>query len=1128
MVAGISLGQRAGRWNSSQSPVPRAEDFVGRLMRLFHQFFPLAAFLSSLAALSGCGGGSSALVQPPPPPVPDFSIDLSANSVSVSQGATSPSLNLSVNSVNGFSGSVRITLGALPSGVTSNPASPFTVAAGTSTPVFFGAAANAATGSFNVSARGTSGDLSHSASLTLTVQGAVASALPRTSYARTDSTSAADAPFGEPHHRHIAYDASNKHVFVANRAMNRVEVFSSSDQTRVTQISVPGASSADLSADGATVWIGTPLRQIVALDTATLHLKARYVLSGLTPLPNTIFDRPVEVLSLANGKSMVRLRQPVSSEALLALWDPAANALTNLTSTAPALFQQGVGVLARSGDHSKVLAAANDASGEVAVFDGGGNVVAGPVTLGIGLTSRVAANSDGSRFAVVFASGENTQVLLLDASLNQTSLYTAATVHGITFSRDGKSLFVSESSSTASFITILDSQTAQPLGRVPDAGIQGVSSEIEESAESRLLFGLSNRGVSFVDASAPTALLSNAPILAAAPSLQPSEGPSTGGTSIVLAGRNFSNSAQLKLGTQLATNATVTGSTQIQASSPPSVSNGAVNVTAYFDNGWLAVSPDAFSYGPQILQVLPNAGANSGGDAVQIYGYGFGNDATKISVKIGGGNATVQKVENAGTVAASLGLDATYPFSLERITLQTPPGSSGKADVVIAAPAGSATAGRAFQYLQSVQTFSKPAFNRFVFYDQQRQRLYLTNIDHVDVFDLQQKGVVLQLFPPGGPLPSTGLRGLALTPDGSQLVVADFGAQNVYLLDPVKGTGVTVSVGGVPGFTNSGPARVAATSTQKVFVGLSGEGGSSGACSTCLAQMDLKANPPTIQPAPQQEVSSLTGAPLIQGNAAGDHVFLAFGAAPGGPLAVWNASAPDQLVTSMANASTSDLGAAADGNMFALQANGTTEIHAADLSLGAVPTAAELAQIPGRTFVPGLTLHPSGALIYQPFLTGAPGSAGAKGGVDILDAHSGALRLRIFLPQQFMTDIDGLHGSFLATDENGQRLFAITSSDGTAQNASLTVVQLAAVPLGIGTISPVSVPASGGTTLNIRGSGFQSATTVSINGKTASVTFKDINTLSFVTPNLTLGPQRITITNPDGETTSLDAAIAAN
>jgi hypothetical protein len=57
-----------------------------------------------------------------------------------------------------------------------------------------------------------------------------------------------------------------------------------------------------------------------------------------------------------------------------------------------------------------------------------------------------------------------------------------------------------------------------------------------------------------------------------------------------------------------------------------------------------------------------------------------------------------------------------------------------------------------------------------------------------------------------------------------------------------------------------------------------------------------------------------------------------------------------------------------------------------------------------------------------------------------------------------MTAVDGLHGSFFATDENGQRLFAITSSDGTPRNAALTVVQLAAVPLGIGTISPTTAP----------------------------------------------------------------------
>ena len=148
--------------------------------------------------------------------------------------------------------------------------------------------------------------------------------------------------------------------------------------------------------------------------------------------------------------------------------------------------------------------------------------------------------------------------------------------------------------------------------------------------------------------------------------------------------------------------------------------------------------------------------------------------------------------------------------------------------------------------------------------------------------------------------------------------------------------------------------------------------------------------------------------------------------------------------------------------------------------------------------------------------------------MDILDAHSGLLRLRILLPQQLMTDVDAFHGSFLTTDENGQRLFAITSTDGTAQNAGVTIVTLASVPLGIGTLTPTNGPAAGGTTLTVRGSGFQTGTTVTIGGNSASVTFKDMNTLTVVTPALTTGPQRLTITNPDGETVSLDAAYIAN
>src|SRR6266852_1674574 len=93
--------------------------------------------------------------------------------------------------------------------------------------------------------------------------------------------------------------------------------------------------------------------------------------------------------------------------------------------------------------------------------------------------------------------------------------------------------------------------------------------------------------------------------------------------------------------------------------------------------------------------------------------------------------------------------------------------------------------------------------------------------------------------------------------------------------------GAMIPVGGVAGFLNSGPSRVAATSAQTVFVGLSGEGSSSGGCNSCLGQMNLTTSPPTFQPAPQPEVTSLTGAPLLHANDSGDAVYLAFGTAPG-------------------------------------------------------------------------------------------------------------------------------------------------------------------------------------------------------------------------------------------------------
>src|SRR5262249_13665072 len=227
------------------------------------------------------------------------------STLTVSQGTTSVGVTVSVVAQNGFSGTVQVVLGGLPSGVTSSPASPFPLAAGASTAVLFSASSSAQTGNFSISAQGTSGNLSHSAGLTLTVQVAATSALPRSTFVRTDSVAVLDFPAGEPAHRHLVYDSAHHLIFVANRAMNRVEVLDATALVRSAQVALAGASSVDLSPDSATLWAGTLTNQLAAIDPQTLQIKTRFIIPALTPLPNIAFDRPEELLAMSTGNLAV-------------------------------------------------------------------------------------------------------------------------------------------------------------------------------------------------------------------------------------------------------------------------------------------------------------------------------------------------------------------------------------------------------------------------------------------------------------------------------------------------------------------------------------------------------------------------------------------------------------------------------------------------------------------------------------------------------------------------------------------------------------------------------------------------------------------------------------------------------
>ena len=115
-MAGISSRRALSRGSAPASSGPHSSwstsrsrgKFAGHLMGRLRHSVPAAVLLSLASVCASCGGLSSNA--PPPPPVADSSLGLSSSSISIAQGTASPAVNISVNSINGFTGAVQIAI----------------------------------------------------------------------------------------------------------------------------------------------------------------------------------------------------------------------------------------------------------------------------------------------------------------------------------------------------------------------------------------------------------------------------------------------------------------------------------------------------------------------------------------------------------------------------------------------------------------------------------------------------------------------------------------------------------------------------------------------------------------------------------------------------------------------------------------------------------------------------------------------------------------------------------------------------------------------------------------------------------------------------------------------------------
>lgn len=917
---------------------------------------------------------------------------------------SSTTITVSVNASNGFASAVTISLKGLPAGVTVSPATP-QVTAGNPQELTFTSATYVNFSPESVTLSGDSSNTSHSISLSLQVTPfAGNTSLPRTGYVRTDS---ATEYFLWPNLNWIVYDPITNRFFETDPATNRVIVLDAAKRKMIGSIAVPGAFGIDETPDHKTLYAGTQIGDVYAMNPVTMTVTKRYIASEIGPNGY----RAYSVRALADGRLALLGGQGgipgVDGYSGFALWNPYDNSFTAYgVNVAIPCGQKAGGIIGFSatGDHSLVLLVIGNrictidpVTGVANSYSGGYPVVSTPD--GKSILALEAGTIEIPQY--------NTppQIVVLDArTLTQKSTITLSADStgdsAMIVSADSKTVYISEDPWTG-IVYAYDIGSGKLLGWLSNLFVPpivgGLASgpiftpDFQAVDTTGLLAGPMEEGVGLLDTSA----LQTGPVGSDVLNgyLSPAAGPSAGGTTVQIP--SWNNVDTIYFGAQKAASIEPVEGALFHAVTPPGTP-GPADVYQLRADGTMQILPDAFSYGPVILEASPDSSTADGGGTGVLFGYGFGPvDQTAIpsdlEILVGGKNAEVTAYNpNAyGTQSP--------PFPLQSVTYTIPPGANGAQDITVSSSSGSATLSAGMHYLPAPQQFpSAGAKMAQGIYDTERDLYYFTDATEIRVFSKPAGQWLTPIHVPG----AQRLWGIALSPDCSEVAVSDESGGTIFLIDPDT-RAVTQSIH----LTRYFPFAVAISDAGKVYF----EGAYSNAARD--SGSFFKLDPGTGQ-VTDYGITTQDHAPLVMAAISSDNSKV-FSDSRGYVFSVDTATDKIQAA--------SNYEAVYSGGYDVALSSGQTTVEASgflyDSNLNAESSLAvnDRESFANISYVDGAKLNPDGSLLYQP----------SSEGIDVFDGRLGILLRRIALPFSLSQNYDALVG-----DGKDDVLVAITGTTG--------------------------------------------------------------------------------------------------